>query len=324
MSAEPASPPITTEFDAVVIVDWSASSVPTGGRDSIWVAVRGADGVEVHNPATRHMARDLLVDVLERHADGRVLLGVDVAFGYPRGSADAALVPESRDGPAWARWWRHLAEHLVDGPDNANNRFAVAASLNAASGPGPGPFWGTTIERAVGPHLARTKAPGFPHRAADGTEVAEYRCVERVLRHGGHRPASVWQLAGAGAVGSQTLTWIPVLEALRRQPSLGGRLHVWPFETGFVPEPAAGVPDAVVVAEVWPTLCPLPDPWPHPVKDASQVLVLSEHFAMLGHTGALGAHFDPGLPVGVESTVLDEEGWVLGVRWPDEAADSLR
>jgi hypothetical protein len=98
---------------------------------------------------------------------------------------------------------------------------------------------------------------------------------------------------------------------------------VWPFETGFVTRPAAAESDAVVVAEVWPTLVTLPDPRPHPVKDASQVLVLSERLAADDRSGALGRWFDPGVPVALQPSLRDEEGWVLGVRWPD-AASPLR
>lgn len=303
-------------FDVVVVVDWSASSVPKQGRDSIWVATRSGDAVEVRNPATRHAARDLLVDIIERNAGRRVLLGVDVALGYPTGSADAALGPHGDGEPGWRRWWRHLADHLVDGPDNVNNRFAVAAELNAAFGPGLGPFWGTTTTQATGPHLARTKAPGFPYPLDAATDLPEFRRVEQVLRGEGLRPASVWQLAGAGAVGSQSLTCIPILEALRGASGVGRRLRVWPFETGFVTRPAAAGPDAVVVAEVWPTLVTLPDPWPHPVKDASQVLVLSERLAADDRSGALESWFDPGVPTALQPSLCDEEGWVLGVRWP--------
>jgi precorrin-8X/cobalt-precorrin-8 methylmutase len=323
VSTAASSRPGPSAFDVVVVVDWSASSVPKQGRDSIWVAVRHGDAVAVHNPSTRLAARDLLVEVLERHTGRRVLLGVDVALGYPAGSADVAFGPADGGAPAWRRWWRHLADQLVDGPDNGNNRFAVAAQLNAAFGHGPGPFWGTTTQRAVGPHLARTKTPGFPYPLDAALDLPEFRCVEQVLRGEGLRPASVWQLAGAGAVGSQTLTCIPILEALRGAPGVGRRLHVWPFETGFVARPAAAEPDAVVVAEVWPTLVAIPEPRPHPVKDASQVLVLSERLAADDRSGALELWFDPGVPTALQPSLCDEEGWVLGVRWPD-AADSLR
>ena len=316
--------PSTATFDVVIVVDWSASSVPTRGRDSIWVAVRTPGAVDLCNPSTRSAARALLADVLEVHTGRRVLLALDVALGYPSGTTRAALGPADQGHPSWRRWWEHLDARLVDDPSNSNNRFTVAADLNAAIGPGPGPFWGTTTATATGPHLARRKGAGFPYHFGQHATLPEFRLVERALRLDGHRPASVWQLAGAGAVGSQSLTCIPVLEQLRRRQHLGRRMRIWPFETGLVAEPAAGSTDAVVVAEVWPTLCPLPDPWPDPVKDASQVLVLSEHLATLDRKGGLGAWFDPGLPDEVRPMVLDEEGWVLGARWPADRADALR
>ena len=54
---------------------------------------------------------------------------------------------------------------------------------------------------------------------------------------------TVWQLAGAGAVGAQSLTGLPVLERLRR--AFPKTLAVWPFQPADTP---------VVVAEVYPSM----------------------------------------------------------------------
>jgi precorrin-8X/cobalt-precorrin-8 methylmutase len=290
-----------------VVVDWSASSTPTTGRDSIWVAVLGHGAVApaLHNPPTRDAAERLVQSVLGTHADRRILLGFDVGLGYPHGFADAAGLDAS---PAWWAVWQYLAATIDDQADNTNNRFAVAAALNARTGDGPGPFWGTTSARYVEPHLARTKAPGFP--TASTPPLAEFRHTETVLRDLGRRPASMWQLAGAGSVGSQSLTAIPLLHRLRRDAS--PRVRIWPFDTGLVDDPTRGDADAVVVAEVWPSAVDV-DPSLHPVRDAAQVTALAGRLMALDAAGELARLFAPQVHRRVLAAVLDEEGWVLGV-----------
>ncbi len=313
-------------FDLVVIVDWSASSVPTVGRDSIWICARpaGADAAPVHlsNPPTRARAARVLRELLLA-ATGRVLVGCDVSYGYPAGTARAAGL----DGPRpWRAMWDHLARAIHDAPDNTNNRFAVAAALNARISSGAGPFWGTTSAVHAGPSLSPRKAPGFPHPTSHG-QLAERRLTERLLAGRVRFLSSTWQLAGAGSVGSQALTAIPVLGALRDHPGLRQRSVVWPFETGFTDDPTSGRADAIVHAEVWPSLVPL-DTRRHPVRDAAQVLGLADHLASLDAAGRLAPLFalgaEPGrAPLaavrggGTDVTaVLDEEGWILGVLPP--------
>ncbi|HAW46202.1 MAG TPA: molybdopterin molybdenumtransferase MoeA, partial [Roseovarius sp.] len=52
-----------------------------------------------------------------------------------------------------------------------------------------------------------------------------------------------WQMGGAGAVGGQVLTGLPVLNRLRRR--FYGQVSVWPFEVLDKP---------VALVEVWPGL----------------------------------------------------------------------
>lgn len=302
-------------FDVVITVDWSAASVARQGPDSVWVAVhevgrhRHRDAAPLlHNPPTRHEAAALIERLVTQHRHARLLVGVDVGLGYPAGFARAAGL--AVDHP-WEAVWQHLARTIVDHADNTNNRFAVAAELNARVGAGPGPFWGTTSAGEVRPSLRRTKAPGFPAPCAP--PLAEFRLAETALRHLGRRPASVWQLAGAGSVGSQSLTAIPVLHGLRQRH--GERVRVWPFETGLGADAVATAgPDAVIVAEVWPSLVAL-DAEPHPVRDARQVSALARTLAAHARAGTLGNLFAPCLPPDWEPIVLAEEGWILGVPW---------
>ncbi len=300
-------------FDLVVTVDWSAAAVARQGRDSIWVAVQhigvgsGRGAPSLHNPPTRHEAAELIEHLIVEHRHHRMLLGIDVGLGYPAGFAGAAGLVGSQP---WSAIWHHLADTIDDRADNANNRFAVAAELNACVGDGPGPFWGTTSVSHAQPTLARTKAPGFPVPGHE--ELVEFRHAEAALRRLGRRPASMWQLAGAGSVGSQSLTAIPVLHRLRHRH--GRRMRVWPFETGLIGDPTAGRADGVVVAEVWPSLVAF-DAEPHEVRDARQVSALARHLAECVADGTIGALFTPALPQEIEPVVIAEEGWVLGVPW---------
>jgi hypothetical protein len=240
--------------------------------------------------------------------DRRVLLGVDMPYGFPAGFARLAGLHDAGTA-SWWRTWCHLAASIVDTPDNANNRFDVAAALNAAIGPGPGPFWGTTSPRHVRDSLSRTKAPGFPHGSLAERRHAELDVTRRTRLH----PFSVWQLAGAGSVGSQTLVGIPVLHALRRHPALVERSVVWPFESGFTDEPTGGRPGAIVHAEIWPSSLGRPDPALHPVKDAGQVIALATRLAELDAAGELAPRFAPSIDPTIVDAVLDEEGWILDV-----------
>jgi precorrin-8X/cobalt-precorrin-8 methylmutase len=292
---------MNTLFDRYLIVDWSARATPATGPDSIWICehVRATTPVLV-NPATREEARAHLLALLR--AGGRTLVGFDFAFGFPAGFARAAGLGGE---PAWRAAWSALAERVRDGPSNANNRFAVAAGLNAAIGAGAGPFWGAPPSH-VSPHLSARKAPGFPHR-----ELAELRLTERATWPGRRRPSSVWQLAGAGCVGGQTLTGIPVVHWLRHHPELRCRSLVWPFETGFRTDAVSSTPDVIVHAEVWPSSVPV-DPASHRVRDAAQVLALSRHVAHLDDHGLLGAQLAPDLDPATAAIAQAEEGWILG------------
>lgn len=301
-------------FDRIVVVDWSASTAPKLGRDSVWSHVLDVttDAADTVNHPTRRDAEDHLREVLTGTA-GRVLVGCDFSYGYPSGFAGAAGLLEGLPAgrPAWRATWDHLTTAITDGPANANDRFAVASSLNTRISPGPGPFWGTTSDRHVGTALTRTKAPGFPHACRTGS-LAEHRITERRLHTRGAHPSSTWQLAGIGSVGSQSLTGIPVVARWRADPALSHRSVVWPFETGMTSDPTGGRSDAIVHAEVWPSSIAI-DLDRHDVKDAAQVICLAEHLAALDADGRLAAAFRPTVTTDELAAVLDEEGWILGV-----------
>jgi hypothetical protein len=292
------------QFDLYVMVDWSAASVPTRGRDSIWTAVRSSDhdpdGIddrcELVNHATRASAGRYLDELVLASEGRRILVGIDVSLGFPAGAA-AAIAPGR---PSWRGVWDVVTGLLDDDHRNRNNRFDVGAELNRRVGAAEGPFWGCPNGREIADLRAT--------RPATWT-LPEYRAVEDALRSAGLRPFSTWQLAYAGSVGGQTLTAIPALSRLTAlHPD---RVRIWPFETGLEPVPAHECEDAVVIAEIWPSAFEI-DRDRHVVLDAAQVAHVSAAVATADRSGVLAEWFTPSVPD--ERTVLDEEGWVLGVR----------
>jgi hypothetical protein len=293
-------------FDRVVVVDWSASSTPTTGRDSIWIAVvdAGATDPIARNVSTRHEAERFLVDLVEESGAHRTLIGVDFSLGYPSGTA-AAL---GLTGTPWRAMWGYLDCSIDDDDRNRNNRFGLAAAMNAALGGGPGPFWGCPPSAATAT-LTATK-PSMP------AGLAEWRTVEARLRSAGLRPFSAWQLLGAGSVGSQSLVGVPVMARLRRR--FDQRVHVWPFTTGLqAPDVARG---DVVVAEVWPSMRPI-DVVDGRVRDRAQVEATSRWLRDLAGAGRLRDLFAPSCDPAWAAAVVDEEGWVLGVDAPTGTGD---
>jgi precorrin-8X/cobalt-precorrin-8 methylmutase len=285
-------------FGVFAMVDWSAATVPRQGRDSIWICWRDPDEEKLVNPATRHAAGKLLGDWLAAAiARGqRVLLGFDFPFGYPAGFA-ARL---GLSGPPWRAIWDEIAGLIRDDERNANNRFEVAAALNGRVSGGPFPFWGCP------PGSARPDLAPKHHRGHERNGLAERRLVDL------HIPSAqpCWKLLGAGSVGGQALTGIPVVRALRDDPRWRDRVRVWPFETGL----RASEEGSVVIAEVYPSLWAV-SPSPGEPKDAAQVRAVARFFAERDRAGELGALFvgDPRLTREQRRRIETEEAWTLGV-----------
>jgi hypothetical protein len=321
-------------FDAYLVVDWSARSGPSPARptpDSIWIGERAGSAAREWNPRTRRAARDLLEERLALHSSAgrRVICGFDFALGYPAGFARSLGLQSVADGAGslgagagslgdgagslgggagsvgdgvWREAWRELERLVVDGADNANNRFTVAAELNRrCGGVTPGPFWG--CPPAYRSETLASVSPGYPYPAGSA-ELPRLRHTDR----GAVQP--VWKLYGNGSVGSQTLLGIPVAAYLRFQAAFHDRARVWPFESGF------GVPESpIVYAEVWPTLArPHYDPSVG-VKDQMQVRATALWLSTLDADDQLAALF--GRPDGLSdeaiAQALEEEGWILGI-----------
>lgn len=289
-------------FDTVVIVDWSARSKPSPARpskDSIWWAAASLD--RVTDPVyvrTRAEAIAGLIALLraERAADRRVLIGFDFPFGYPAGTAQ--VLTGAKDA---LTLWAWLAERIVDGPDNQNNRFTVAQEINDHF-PGIGPFWGRP---------AHWDFPRIPvrGRARHGPDhPAERRLVER--HQSNAQP--VWKLYTTGSVGSQVLLGLPALQSLRLTPDLADHIQIWPFQTGLE------VPEApIVLAEIYPSLLSSlvqRQRREGEVLDATQVRVNAAAYARLDTASDLAPLFrgPASLTQAERKLICQEEAWILG------------
>jgi len=287
-----------------VIVDWSASGTPKTGRDSIWICAVGRNGAErlLQNPPTRHAAKALLCELLAdsvRRGE-RVLAGFDFPFGYPSGFAARLGLAGN---PPWRAVWDEISSLVADDERNRNNRFTVGAILNERVSGDRFPFWGCPAS-AAGPYLGPTH-----HRAHNDEDLAEKRLIDTWMV--GAQPC--WKLAYTGSVGSQVLTGIPVVRALRDDPRWSDRARIWPFETGFSRSGEA----RIVFAEVWPSWWPIPSVSGEP-KDKTQVRTVAHLFAEQNRHGEVARWLvgPPGLTEKQLRTIKTEEAWTLGVMSP--------
>lgn len=275
-----------TAFDSFAMVDWSGGN-DTGPRpckDAIWMAVvrqgQAEPPVYLRNRALAEEAITALIDE-ELSAGRRLCIGFDFPFGYPSGFARALT---GSDDPF--ALWDWIEARIEDAPRD-NNRFDLAGEINA-SFPGKGPFWFNGLKREIA-HLPRRDV-----REGHGTK--ELRDAEALAKGA----FSCWQLGGAGAVGGQVLTGLPVLARLRRR--FAGQVAAWPFEPLEAP---------VALVEIWPGLI-------NPavkraeatggIRDAHQVALLARALACLPATD-LRAMLEVQAP---------EEGWIMGLGFEDK------
>lgn len=307
-------------FDSYLIIDWSSNSSPKRGADSIWLGwTRRADGsAETRNPSTRAEACRMVLDLLRRWtAEGdRILVGFDFAYGYPRGLVEALGLtgPE----PPWRWIWKALAARIQDAENNANNRFQVAADLNARMGTNV--FWGCSAGQAC--ETLSTTSASFPVEVRPGLHLPKYRFTEDVLRRRGKTGVQEgWKIAYPGSVGGQILTGVPILEKIRFASDLEPISRVWPFETGFTAEPVPSTGPFVLHAEIWPGILDQLDTTG--IRDQAQVRELARLLRQWDESGRLGELFDRPKTLTDEEVraAVDEESWTLGSQSlvPDEA-----
>ncbi|APG48409.1 putative molybdopterin-guanine dinucleotide biosynthesis protein MobB/unknown domain fusion protein [Phaeobacter porticola] len=259
------------------MVDWSGGNDrgPTPCKDAIWTCVVHAGLAEA--PVylrNRQQAEDWLITLIEAElaAGRRLMLGFDFPFGYPAGFA-RALTGSSDPLTLW-NWF----ETRVEDCPETNNRFDVAAEINHRFG-GRGPFWANALARDI---------EGLPRRKDSyRNPFPERRAVEYLAKGS----FTCWQMAGAGAVGSQIMMGLPVLARLRRR--FAGQVATWPFEVLDRP---------IAFVEIWPSLN-LGQPPAGLIKDAWQVQQVALELSRLP-VAELEHRLDIKAP---------EEGWILGV-----------
>lgn len=239
-------------FDRYIAIDWSANNQPKSGKDSIWACVGSNRTGELRtvNHRTRRAAEMWLLQQLTASVDSaeRVLVGLDFPYGYPTGLASALGFL----GEPWLDIWAYLTRQIQDDASNVSNRFEVAADVNHQLGP-KAPFWGRPSHLLLADLPFRKDVTYYPQ---ERHALPEWRQVEQRLRELRTLPQSAWKLAGAGAVGSQSLVGIPVVHRLRHHDALRAISQVWPFEV-LEPKPPAGSA-AIVHAEIWPSIVRMP------------------------------------------------------------------
>jgi hypothetical protein len=292
-------------FDAYFMVDWSSSSSPVRGNDSIWIA-RGAwqgplfsAGAPI-NVSTRVEAIALLTAQLTQWVaeEKRVLVGLDFAFGYPSGFAAALGLPASAQ--PWRAIHEYFAANVTDSPTNAHNRDAFAEACNSKIG-APGPFWGCSGPGSATLTKQRVGHFTFPHQG-----LAEWRLTDLEARRQ-VTTQSVWKLNCGVSVGGQTILGVKHLEHLAKATGA----HRWPFEGWSTPS-APGV----CLAEIFPSLILYPEWESHyrAHRDRTQVQSCLRRAAERDNAGMLQADF--AAPVQrLDSSrlarVQAEEGWIL-------------
>jgi precorrin-8X/cobalt-precorrin-8 methylmutase len=284
--------PMAPAFDRFLIVDWSAANDPKRGKDSIWICEAARDSaLSPENFATRRAAIDHIAARFDECVARRerVFAGFDFPFGYPEGAVGAMTGDTD-----WRALWRFFHKAVEDDDRNRSNRFALADRINREI-LGEPVYWGR-------PHQTPYRDLPLKKSASALRTRMEFRRAERA-----YPPAkSVWQLYGAGAVGSQAILGIAYLETLRSL--FADRLAVWPFETDFADRLEA----PIILAEIYPSLAAV-DCGRGEVKDSAQVRALAQQFRALDERGA----FIPRLaaPANADAAtrrvLLAEEGWIV-------------
>ena len=210
------------------------------GRDSIWICRLGAGRRDRRQPADPPCRRAcMLAEMIAaalaqgRAGAGRLRLPVRLSGRLRRAARARRARRGARSGtrsPASSR----TDERQPQQPLRGRRRAQPSASRAARSRSGAGRRAWSTISSAPSTTAATTPTGSLEKRLIDTWMVGAQPC---------------WKLIGAGSVGGQVLTGIPVVRALRDDPRWADRARIWPFETGF------GVPDdaRIVFAEVWPS-----------------------------------------------------------------------
>lgn len=182
-------------FDRFIGIDWSGAARSPQKGIAVAIAKPGiASPKIVTRTAATLWSRQEVVDWLVAEAEcGRVLIGIDFAFGFP-------------PLPVGAMTWAEVDRHCDCDPDLYGGRFfSDRGHLCGEYVNGP---WGKG-----GLYSARN-----------------YRSTEReASRIRGASPSCMLNGVGASAVGFSSTSGMRALVSLRAK--LGGRLAIWPFDS---------------------------------------------------------------------------------------------
>lgn len=169
----------------VFAVDWSGK-YKGGGKKSTWLAeVAGGKLVRLENGRTREEIAQHLIDEAAR--DWRMVAGLDFAFSLPAWFLDEQGFGSARE--LWESCAGGRAEEWLSGCEP--------------------PFWG---------------CPGKP-RPELGSGSDHYRRTEHEVRRATRfKPKSVFQIGGAGSVGTGSLRGMPILHSRE-----AAGFSIWPF-----------------------------------------------------------------------------------------------
>ncbi len=196
------------QIQRVVGIDWSGRVDAAGQRRHIWAGVWTAGAakpsIRLENGRTRDEVAEWLIRLAQETP--RMVVGFDFCFSFPawfvRDEHGAANAPEF-----WER---------VVGKGHGERWLARGYTDRR--------FWGKPHKRPAefsGEHL---------HRMLRATDinckiVAEIPEAERQARVKGITPKSVFQIGGAGSVGTASLRGFPMLLRLRE-----AGFCIWPFD----------------------------------------------------------------------------------------------
>ncbi len=194
----------------MIAIDWSGRMDAAGQRRHIVAAIWCDGKVRIESGRTRDEVGAWLVEVAAKTP--ALIVGFDFCFGFPAWFVQEA---RARDGP---EFWRIVQERSEEWLSHATEDRR---------------FWGK-------PHKRPAEFSGDQiHRMLRATDIdcklaAHIPDEERALRVKGITPKSVFQIGGAGSVGTASLRGMPILLKLR-----DAGFHIWPFDTPMPGQPLA-------------------------------------------------------------------------------------
>ena len=192
----------------VIAIDWSGRVDAAGQRRHIVAATWREGKVRVESGRTRDEVAEWLIATAKK--DPALVVGFDFCFSFPAWFLREVGVKSAPE------FWATVAEH--------GERWLSRESEDRR-------FWGK-------PHKRPAEFSGDQlHRMLRATDidcklVAHIPEEERALRVKGITPKSVFQIGGAGSVGTASLRGMKLLQRLH-----GAGFLIWPFD-----QPKAGTP----------------------------------------------------------------------------------